>query len=126
MLIGTEFKGLSTETITYLPTFHAKGLNLNDLNTETSADQLTTKNTTKMYNINCDNLIYNLGSECTEYCFLKVMPFAKVTLLNKECAFDHSGAFDRSDAGDKGGAVGRCDTFGRCNAFGRGDAFYRQ
>ena len=39
MLIGTEFKGLSTETITDLPTLHAKGLNLHDLNTETSADQ---------------------------------------------------------------------------------------
>ena len=56
MLTGTEFKGLSMETITYLLTLHAKGLNLNDLNTETSADQLTTKNTTKMYGMNCDNI----------------------------------------------------------------------
>ena len=31
MLIGTEFKGLSTETITYVPTLHAKGLNRHDL-----------------------------------------------------------------------------------------------
>ena len=48
MLIRMEFKGLSTETITYLPTLHAKGLNLHDLNTETSADQLTNENTIKM------------------------------------------------------------------------------
>ena len=65
MLIGTEFKGLSTETITHLPTLHAKGLNLHDLNTETSADQLTNKNITKMYSMNCDNTIYNLGSKFT-------------------------------------------------------------
>ena len=83
MLIGTEFKRLSTETITYLPTSHAKGLNLNDLNTETSADQLTNKNTTKMYCINCDNIIYNLGSEFTEYCFLRVTPLTKVMSLTE-------------------------------------------
>ena len=78
MLMGTESTGLSTETITYLLTLHAKGLNLHDLNTETSADQLTNKNTTKLYCMNCDNTIYNLGSKFTEYGFLKVTPFVEV------------------------------------------------
>ena len=66
MLMGTESKELSTETITYLQTLRAKGLNLHDLNTETSADQLTNKHTTKLYCMNCDNTIYNLGSKFTE------------------------------------------------------------
>ena len=83
MLIGMEFKGLSTETITYLPTLYANGLNLHDLNTETSADQLTNKNTTKMYCMNCDNTIYNLGSKFTEYRFLKVTRFVEVTHFTK-------------------------------------------
>ena len=78
---------LSTETITYLPTLHTKGLNLHDLNTETSADQLTNKNITKMYCMNCDNTIYNLGSKFTEYDFLKVMPFVEVTPFTEVSPF---------------------------------------